>query len=385
MFYEDNRGFQSEIFQVMNYYPKYSYLDDIISVSGKKTLNIYIDLKGCLQTLYQKWAIEYLLTRSRSENVIDTTVFLSVVEFIAWHKIYAKKRDINIKFFFFFESGKSSYHLNIHSDYKKNRSVADFFGLDDASRDLFFKILDKNYHVIEKICSRIPDVSIIRLKFLEADFVPYYLINRVLTNADDSAHVIYSMDKDMLQCLNKSNIFQFYRHYKQVKTITSKDIFSHFLKTNEEFEPEWFELVLAIIGDVSDDFKGVPGVGAISLLKVLKQVISLCGSMEKVYLAIKNKQSIFDKSPIYNVNSKTILGKIINSEDIIIRNLKLLSFRILSDELDGGFPTYMNEQKKIILDNVNNQNKIPNASVLLNALEKSGMQHVSEQSIVNLF
>lgn len=368
--------------QICSYYPKYSYLDSVLSLTGKNKLNLYIDLKGCMQALFQEWAVRYIIANSQDSNMMDTCIFASALEFISFHKQYAKKRNIDLNMYIFFEQGKSSYHKNIYSEYKSQRGIGDFFGLDDAKRELFYKVFNQNLVVIDKVCNKIPNVSVLRLEFLEADFIPWYLMNRVL-DISDSANIIYSTDKDMLQCLMASNIFQYYRHYKSVKMLSYKDVFSHFLKEDLDLSAEWFCIVLAILGDAGDGFSGVRGIGNKRLTKILSQVISLCGSMQEVYENIEKKQSIFKQG--YDVSDKN-LRKVIENEEIIVRNLKLLSFRMLSDYIDGGYPLDTIERKRYINKCVAGDIKISNATVLFNALEKSGLTGlVTESTISNLF
>lgn len=79
------------MYQLVNYYPKYKYLDDIISATEKDVLNLFIDLKGCMQTLYMEWGIKYVLEQSRGKYA-DPTIFSSILQFIQFHKNYAKKK-----------------------------------------------------------------------------------------------------------------------------------------------------------------------------------------------------------------------------------------------------------------------------------------------------
>jgi len=386
MTYDPTTTNNGNISQILGYYPKYSFLDSILSLCSKQTLNLYIDLKGCAQALYQEWAVKYIIEQSKGVRHVDISLFLAVLEFIAFHKIYTKKRNVNLNMFFFFESGASSYHTAIHPEYKANRHTGSFFGLDDATRDFFFKILDKNYHVIDKVCGKLPGISVTRLKFLEADFVPYYIMNRVLTKeqVDNSVHIIYSTDKDMLQCLDSDNKFQFYRHYKNIKMISRKDILNHFFKEEVNIDPQWFPLILAITGDSSDFFGGVDGVKEKTILKIMDQIIVLAGkSMDFVYDNLKNKKPIFD--PTYYPRDNAI-KRIIEKQDIVIRNLKLLSFKLMSDTVDEGFPTHLLDQRKVLIDSVNMTVKVPNASTLINALEKADLgTSVNENTIAKLF
>lgn len=374
--------------QFFSYYPKYEYLDSVLSLTNRKKLNLYVDVKGCAQSLFQEWAVKHLLEHSKGTSMVDTSLFSGVLEFISFHKMYAKKRQIDLNIYFFMESGKSTYHLEVYKEYKALRGVSDMFGLDLKDREFFHQILDKNYHVIDKVVNKIPNMCFIRLNYLEADFIPQYLMDHVLSKEDveNSAHIIYSTDKDMLQCLDNTNKFQFYRHSKNVKMLSQKDIYSHWLKKDMVVnEPAaWFPMALSIIGDSSDGFKGVDGIGPVSLIKNFEYIMTLCGrSMKNVYDNISVNKPIFD--PGYKVNDPA-MQKVINGQDVIIRNLKLGSYALLSNSLNSGFPLYMVDKKKQILETVANTYKCSGAGIMINALNKAGLMGIiTESTVGNLF
>jgi hypothetical protein len=374
--------------QFFSYYPKYEYLDSTLSSSGRKKMNLFLDVKGCAQALFQEWAVKHIIGNSKDTITVDTSLFAGILEFIAFHKLYAKKRQIDLKMYFFMESGKSSYHLDIHKEYKAKRGIGDMFGLDFASREFFYQILDKNYHVIDKVTNKIPNVCFIKLNYLEADFIPWYLMNHVLSkeDVDESVNIIYSTDKDMLQCLDASNKFQFYRHSKNIKMLTQKDIYIHWLKEELPLtDPAiWFPMALSIIGDPGDGFNGVGGVGPVNLIKVFEYVMTLCGrSMDNVYNNILKNQKIFNST--YQVK-ELALQKVLTGQDIVIRNLKLSSYRLLSEAINGGFPTYMTDRKNQILECVNNTYKCSGAGIMIGALNKAGLMGVvKESTVANLF
>ena len=205
-------------------------------------------------------------------------------------------------------------------------------------------------------------------------------------NVDESANIIYSTDKDMLQCIDAPNKFQFYRHSKNVKMLSEKDIFEHWLKNKLELNnaAEWFPMALSIVGDTGDGFKGVGGIGATRLPEIFEYVMTLCGrSMKNVYENIKAKKPIFDTT--YKVNNNS-LKKVIDNQDIVIRNLKLSSFKILSDCVDGGFPVDMIDKKKQIVESIQNTYKCSAAGIMVNALNKAGLMGVvTENTVSNLF
>ena len=68
--------------QILNYYPKYEDLDYIASTSGKKKINLFIDLKGCAQSIFQEWTVKLFLEQSRGCRQIDCSYFYSLLESI---------------------------------------------------------------------------------------------------------------------------------------------------------------------------------------------------------------------------------------------------------------------------------------------------------------
>ena len=207
---------------LLSYYPTFGILDEILSYGEYNQLNIYIDLKNNLQTTYMEHAIINILESTQRSKYFDTSVFSSLISFLAFHKRYAIARNIKLNFIIFFETGKSMYHKNISKDYKVGRRIDDLYGLDNEKRELFYSVLQKNFQLVEAACNKIPNVSVIRLKNLEADFVPYYLTTRKIVDMSPNiAHVVYSNDHDLLQCLDE-NVFVFQKVMAKVKRIAKK-------------------------------------------------------------------------------------------------------------------------------------------------------------------
>jgi hypothetical protein len=397
----------SGISQIVNYYPTYNYLDNIISTAGATKINLFVDLKGCIQSLYQEWGIRYLLDQSKGTKFIDDSLFHSTLEFINWHKVYARKRGVQISIYFFFEKGKSLYHFSIYNEYKLDRlhSLTTVHSdgtvtverkkisfLSDEEEKRFFDIVSRNLDLIENICNKLPNVFVIRLPYLEADFVPYYVRKIVLGSFEEKEiDVIYSLDKDMLQCLDNPNTYIFYKHYKSHKIINNKSAFNHFFKSDvlkpevQNLSLEWFPLVLAIMGDSSDFIPGVKQVGIAYLKEHILDVINIVGkTTEEMYRRVSTGIDIFDKD--IGTNNSKKLNLIINDSAIVARNLKLISYKLLTDNILGGFPAENIKRARYIDETVKNKNKLSNAAVLLSALRRNGLtSNIEEKTIYNIF
>lgn len=358
-------------YNLLSYYPTYAVLDEVLTSGNYDTINLYFDIKNNLQSLYMQHAILNIVESSLLSSFIDTSIFESIIHFLSFHKIYAASRKIKVNFFIFFESGTSNYHLNICKKYKISRRIDDLYGLDREKRDLFFNIFQKNLMLLESACNKMPNIKVIRLPNLEADFVPYYLITRKLVNvSSNNCHVIYSNDHDLLQCLN-DNTFVYIKVPKSKKLVKKGQALKTYLKFSDEYPDEYLPLSMSVIGDVGDDVCGVKGIGGKTLEKILNEIVSLTGGIDNLYDNVYNEKPIFDTSLNKNLNKYTY--KIIEKEEnekLISNNLKLTSFEVLSKFLENATSTEMIEKRKII-ENVINQNTVIDIKIMKEALEKN--------------
>jgi hypothetical protein len=359
---------------LLPYYPTYSVLDEVLAYGNYKTLNIYLDLKNTLQTTYMEHAVLNILDNSRGK-IIDTSVFTSLLSFLSFHKIYSIKRDIHINFYIFLENGSSFYHQNIDKEYKRNRKIGDFFGLPLTDIDTFFEVLRSNYSLMESVCNKIPSIKVIRLTNLEADFVPYYLITRNLVKInDDTAQLIYSNDHDFFQCISIDHCFIYNKGSNYKKILRQGNVMDHFLKTKSNISPEYVSLALSIIGDSSDNIKGVNGIGAKRFVDNFDTINKMIGgSMKNLYDNIQSNRDIFDMSSIDQKNK--YINSIVEEEknnQRVSRNMKLISFEILSRVLDDPPSTEMIDKRNSIINIIEN-NTLSTADVLSSTLGRFGM------------
>ncbi len=332
--------------QILSYYPTHSVLDEIVSYKNYDTLNIFVDLKNCLQSIYMEHAIVNLIESTKMSGRYDTSIFTSVMSFLAFHKTYAAKRDIKINFYIFFESGISYYHNNISKTYKISRRVDDLYGLDATDREMFFEILRQNLGFIEKAYSKMPNIKVIRLLNIEADFVPYYLMTRnYVETGDNIANITYSNDHDMSQNLMENS-------YNFVKTPQGKLIvkagqgMTRQTKKPWEGDDEYQPLAIAVIGDPGDDVDGIKGIGGVTFLKIFPMLKEMVGTMDNLNENVLNNKPIFDTTKNYKNKYINDILAAEQKEKRISNNLKLVSFEILSRVFDDPDTTEMMGRKK---------------------------------------
>jgi len=322
---------------ILSYYPTYSVLDEVISQGNYDTLNLYFDLKNNLQSLYMEHTIRNIIDSTTKSGITDSSIFSSIISFIAFHKMYARKRQIKINIYIFFESGTSFFHTNIRKKYKISRRIDDLYGLEREKRELFFTVMHKNLILAERACNSLPGVKLFRMNHLEADFIPYYLISRNLVNTNENTgHIVYSNDHDLLQCLTAGeHVYVFQKAFKTKRLVKSGEALYRSFKVKTTKSDELLPLAMSVIGDTGDDVDGIKGVGPKRALDMMDSLIQLTGGMDLLYDNIMTKQPIFDISRVKTPNK--YLNKVITEEEnnkLISDNLKLVSFELLSRYLD---------------------------------------------------
>ena len=370
---------------LLSYYPTYSVLDEIVSYNNYKNLTIFVDLKNVLQSTYMEHAIVNIVESTKKSRTVDTSIFSSLISFLSFHKIYGIKRGINTRFIIFFEMGHSYYHKNISKTYKISRAIDDLYGLDKVDRDLFFSVLQANFQLIEKACNKIPNLSVVRLSNLEADFVPYYILTRKLVeNNGETGFVIYSNDHDMWQCLT-NNVFVFSKAGKNKKIIKHGKIVNEYLKRENNISDEYYPLVMSIIGDPGDDVTGVNGVGPKRFIDVFPDILNMVGSMNELYDKVEKGKDIFNIIP--DCSSNKHLGNIVSSEienKTISNNLKLVSFELISRFLENPKTTETLERRNELMRVITEEKKIASPEAMKKALEMNKV-FIEEASIDFLY
>lgn len=369
---------------LLSYYPTYAVLDEMVSFNNYKKLNIFIDLKNTLQTTYMEHAIVNIVENSKNTKFLDTSVFSSVVSFLSFHKIYGMKRGLDIDFIIFFESGNSSYHKNISKKYKISRKIDDLYGLDRVDRELFFNVLMANFQLVEKALNKMPSVRVIRLPNLEADFVPYYLLSRKYVPVDGSVcNITYSNDHDLWQnAADHSYIYS--KSAKSRKIIKAGTVMKLLLKKETNIPDIYSPLAMAVLGDPGDDIDGIKGVGPAGFLEIFDQLVAMTGTMGEIYKKLKNNQDLFQSIPPSIVNKK--LEKVVIQEQkdkTLSKAIRLISFELLSRELDDPNTTEMLQKRELIEKRMSEKEIVPLES-MKTALIKNGV-YLEESSIDFLY
>lgn len=344
---------------ILSYYPTYSILDEIISYNEYDTLYLYIDLKNCLQSIYMEHTIVNLIENTKLTNVHDSSVFISLLSFLSFHKIYASKRNVKIKFFIFYESGRSYYHQNICKKYKVSRRIDDLYGLDSVDRELFADIMRSNFILIERGCGGMPNVKILRLLNMEADFIPYYLTTRNrVENTPNIAHVVYSNDHDLVQFVGDHR-YVFRKVPRKKEIVKKKGGMKIQLHCDCDLDDELQSLAIAVIGDPGDDVDGIKGIGPKTFLKIVPELNKMTGGMNQLYDNVLKGEKIFNPTGIIKNKHINKLLKKEEQDGLISKNMKLVSFELMSRYFDDPDTTEMLERRNKLLYTLENNEVIP--------------------------
>jgi 5'-3' exonuclease len=217
------------------------------------------------------------------------------------------------------------------------------------------------------------------LQNLEADFVPHYIIRNKLIDMNESANIIYSNDHDMLQTIDK-NTYVFSKSMGGKKLIKQGNVLKHYYKFEKNYPDEYLPIIMGILGDPGDDVdSAVKGknLGIKKIEEFIEDFIGECGGVDEIY------QNVFLGNPILKIDIDKIQNKymriVAENIDIVSRNLKLVSFEVLSKFLDNPNSTELVEKRKVIEDSLRNK-KITEYDILIGALEKTGVFITEEYS-----
>jgi DNA polymerase-1 len=174
------------------------------------------------------------------------------------------------------DKGQSRERLKMYPAYKGNRDKSD----KELQENLAFQV--KNARMIFK---GLP-VKQIAIEGIEADDIIGYLAKNL-----KGKKIIFSNDTDFLQLVNEETSLWL---PTKKKLITHKNVNEHL-----GFDPKYYVLWKSLVGDSSDNIKGIHGIGPVTATKV-----------------ILGEKKIKINREILDLNLKLIkIGNVLNAED----------------------------------------------------------------------
>ncbi len=310
----------------ISYYPTYDELDHIVETYKPKQINIFVDLKNCMNGMYMDEAAKTMIIAHNNSKQPPSDIYQSWLDFITFHYKYMYSRTVDMKIFTIADTGESQYHKGIYKDYKCNRSITSYKTLSMFEKDTIKNIVKKNIEVIIKTAKQLYNNYGVYLSYCESDFCPHYYIKNYYQDPS-ILNIIYSTDNDMLQSLKFDNTIQFFRKNKDSKMWVTKDNWKEKIKITDDVNIPVanYEYMKSIMGDSGDDIPGIKSVGPKSAIAYVKDIdITSLESFREHIIGVSEK------------NSKDKKAKaILDNWSEVERNYKLVSYDALINHLNA--------------------------------------------------
>lgn len=213
----------------------------------------------------------------------------------------------------------SSRRKKLYPEYKSNRKASsklNRFIPHTAEEEA--ELLENQMELLLYYLNKLP-IKLFQISYVEADDVISYLYRNYYE--EENKVLILSSDKDFMQLLNNKNI-------KLISTVKRKGVYpimgSEDVIHKYGVHPNNMVLARSFEGDLSDNIEGVKGIGMKTLVKYFPEL----GSEDEhgIKYIIEKAQRLLEEKK----KSKQLCS-IIESEDIIERNVELMSLK--SDDL----------------------------------------------------
>jgi len=188
--------------------------------------------------------------------------FINFYSILKQIKLQCKISNLNNRRIFLIWDSKKSWRQNVFLPYKQNRS---HFGDDLEQLKKFIKFRQS----LKKIIYNHTGYRQIEIQNLECDDIIAYMVR----TRPNKQIIIVSGDRDFYQLLS-DNVFIFKSHKGRYQLYTNKEF-----QREYELDPSQWVDVKCLMGDSSDNIKGVPGIGEKSALKFIRQY----GSLFKIF------------------------------------------------------------------------------------------------------
>jgi DNA polymerase-1 len=195
-----------------------------------------------------------------------------------------------------FDGGKAQWRKDIYPDYKANRS----YGKDEEEKAKFdglFKQIDELVNFLPKI-----NIHAIKVKGYEADD-----LIALLCQMYEGQIMVITSDKDMLQLINER--VSIFTPYKE-KVIGVSNFYEETGVTREAYMG-----YRALLGDTSDNIRGVPGIGDKTAKTLMDKyghidnILGATGEDKKALMKSARTKKIFEPE---NLKTLGINNKIMN-------------------------------------------------------------------------
>lgn len=217
------------------------------------------------------------------------------------------------------DNGFNKRAAGIVEGYKQNRKK--FRTLAEEERE-------KSYIEYLKMLAKSLPVTYIDVKEVEADLIMRCVVNVVEKIEPNSKFTVASNDTDMLQLINDNT-----RIFNWSKGFINKDNWvAETLKSEQHFKAENYALAKSIVGDNSDNIKGVPGIGwkkSLFLFDVLQNKYGEECVPDSIYTLINYLKVIKDLEVKKQRQLDKLLSLIVKNAKLIHRNMFVIDLNMV--------------------------------------------------------
>lgn len=319
---------------------------------NKEKVRLFIDLRNSIPVFFDENATKILLKDPKLSILQFVESVISFMDYIT-HVINSE-----VEFVFFYEKGRSEYHKALNKEYKAHRGGSYLILSPDEveqAKDLNIKCFDALYSMF----SEFTGVSVYKLNYFEADFIPHYIINNVDKDNDNITkylNVILSNDKDMFQSIAKdgSTICLKKEYRKKQTTIVDFDnMYIELIKDKEatiDSDKNFIADILSASGDEADGVKGIKGVGYKTAFKIFKE---LNLRITEIFEKYETVEALFEEHNELPTRTKTAIKKLYDNTDQLDINLKQVDYDIIKENIPfktrkGILEVYENSHKDTI-------------------------------------
>jgi len=387
------------ILPIIASYPPNS-LESYLKKIEPKRLRIFIDLRNVQTGLFVDDIVREIVNNTEINQCLDNTIFQDLLKYVCWWKKFGNSKGLETSIYISNDIGSSVYHKEIHKEYKAERVHARAM-LPEYYKDLT-GIRQKNDEICENVFNRLPNIHYFKLKFLECDFLHYWLITRKFQNDDDSLNIICSNDKDMYQSLILPNVIQIYslRGNKYIidednclqtytkssrKTVKSKMRIDEYIKN---IDKGFIPAIMSFVGDKSDGVPGINKIGPMNSIKFFADkdfVEEYIGTVDELDNRVFLENKFFKKDE-YDSKYGKLLKTALENEEVLVNAYKMISYEMLCRWLEMRNNTTKIEWTKYI-DSVLRKEKVMTSGKLFYDVicKKIPNFSLNEEYINNIF
>ena len=249
--------------------------------------------------------------------------------------------------------GGSGNRKNINPEYKAQRATARIthWGLYDSKAEETEALIGQLYR-LQDYLDCLPMQQIMMEK-LEADDIIAYLAKEASGSPRVDKITIVSSDKDFLQLIDDT--IEVYAPVKK-RTITNSNILDEI-----KVHPSNYNIVKALLGDNSDNLRGVKGLGIKTLVKEFPDLVS------KEDCDLEYIWEVCEK----NLEGKKIFSKIIHEFDIVKNNFNIMDLHdtLLDDS-----------EKNLILDIIKSDIPALQSGAFLHLLDQDKIEGITKNT-----